>query len=91
MQIRVRVGERVRFRHHGDVMEIGMGRLNMVELGGSGHYISPPAGGGLLQFHFFQPTASCLKQIPGTILSVWWQKSGSPSRGGATSNKLRRG
>src|SRR5207248_4772865 len=68
----VRVGDRVQISGiTGDVMEIGLVRLHLVELGGSGHYLQPTGRVVVLSNSIvFQPTASFFKQIPGTNF-VW--------------------
>lgn len=51
----------------GDVIDIGLVRLHLMEIGGSGNYMQPT--GRVVVFSnsiVFQPTASFYKQIPGT-------------------------
>lgn len=72
----VRVGDRVQISGvTGDVIDIGLVRLHLMELGGSGNYIQPT--GRIVVFSnsiVFQPTASFYKQIPGTNF-VWHEVS----------------
>jgi len=64
----VRVGDRVQISGvTGNVIDIGMVRLHLMELGGSG--LDPQPTGRVVVFSnsiVFQPTASFFKQIPGT-------------------------
>src|SRR5262249_20283861 len=64
----VRVGDRVQISGvTGNVIDIGMVRLHLMELGGSG--MDPQPTGRVVVFSnsiVFQPTASFFKQIPGT-------------------------
>lgn len=64
----VRVGDRVQISGvTGDVIDIGLVRLHLMEIGGSGNYMQPT--GRVVVFSnsiVFQPTASFYKQIPGT-------------------------
>ena len=68
----VRVGDRVQISGvTGDVLDIGLVRIHLMEMGGSGNYIQPT--GRVVVFSnsiVFQPTASFYKQIPGTKF-VW--------------------
>lgn len=68
----VRVGDRVQISGvTGDVIDIGLVRIHLMEMGGSGNYIQPT--GRVVVFSnsiVFQPTASFYKQIPGTNF-VW--------------------
>jgi len=68
----VRVGDRVQISGvTGDVLDIGLVRIHLMEMGGSGNYIQPT--GRVVVFSnsiLFQPTASFYKQIPGTNF-VW--------------------
>ena len=68
----VRVGDRVQISGvTGDVLDIGLVRIHLMEMGGSGNYIQPT--GRVVVFSnsiVFQPTASFYKQIPGTNF-VW--------------------
>jgi small-conductance mechanosensitive channel len=72
----VRVGDRVQISGvTGDVIDIGLVRLHLMEMGGSGNYIQPT--GRVVVFSnsiVFQPTASFYKQIPGTNF-VWHEVS----------------
>ena len=72
----VRVGDRVQISGvTGDVIDIGLVRLHLMEMGGSGNYIQPT--GRIVVFSnsiVFQPTASFYKQIPGTNF-VWHEVS----------------
>lgn len=72
----VRVGDRVQISGvTGDVMDIGLVRIHLMELGGSGNYMQPT--GRVVVFSnsiVFQPTASFYKQIPGTNF-IWHQIS----------------
>lgn len=64
----VRVGDRVQISGvTGDVIDIGLVRIHLMEIGGSGNYMQPT--GRVVVFSnsiVFQPTASFYKQIPGT-------------------------
>jgi small-conductance mechanosensitive channel len=64
----VRVGDRVQISGiTGDVLDIGLVRIHLMEIGGSGNYMQPT--GRVVVFSnsiVFQPTASFFKQIPGT-------------------------
>src|SRR5438874_4499969 len=68
----VRVGDRVQISGvTGDVLDIGLVRIHLMEMSGSGNYIQPT--GRVVVFSnsiVFQPTASFYKQIPGTNF-VW--------------------
>ena len=68
----VRVGDRVQISGvTGDVIDIGLVRIHLMEMGGSGNYSQPT--GRVVVFSnsiVFQPTASFYKQIPGTNF-VW--------------------
>jgi small-conductance mechanosensitive channel len=68
----VRVGDRVQISGvTGDVLDIGLVRIHLMEMGGTGNYIQPT--GRVVVFSnsiVFQPTASFYKQIPGTNF-VW--------------------
>jgi small-conductance mechanosensitive channel len=72
----VKVGDRVQISGvTGDVIDIGLVRLHLMEMGGSGNYIQPT--GRVVVFSnsiVFQPTASFYKQIPGTNF-VWHEVS----------------
>ena len=72
----VRVGDRVQISGvTGDVLDIGLVRIHLMEMGGSGNYIQPT--GRVVVFSnsiVFQPTASFYKQIPGTNF-VWHEVS----------------
>jgi small-conductance mechanosensitive channel len=72
----VRVGDRVQISGiTGDVIDIGLVRLHLMELGGSGNSMQPT--GRVVVFSnsiLFQPTASFYKQIPGTNF-VWHEVS----------------
>ena len=72
----VRVGDRVQISGvTGDVIDIGLVRLHLMEMGGSGNYIQPT--GRVVVFSnsiVFQPTASFYKQAPGTNF-VWHEVS----------------
>src|SRR6185312_13982535 len=72
----VRVGDRVQISGvTGDVIDIGLVRLHLMEMGGSGNYIQPT--GRVVVFSnsiVFQPTASFFKQAPGTNF-VWHEVS----------------
>jgi len=72
----VRVGDRVQISGvTGDVIDIGLVRLHLMEMGGSGNYIQPT--GRVVVFSnsiVFQPTASFYKQVPGTNF-VWHEVS----------------
>jgi small-conductance mechanosensitive channel len=68
----VRVGDRVTISGvNGEVVEIGLVRLHVMELGGSGRDVQPT--GRVVAFSnsfVFQPTAGVFKQIPGTNF-IW--------------------
>jgi small-conductance mechanosensitive channel len=68
----VRVGDRVTISGvSGEVVEIGLVRIHVMELGGSGRDVQPT--GRVVAFSnsfVFQPTAGMFKQIPGTNF-VW--------------------
>ncbi|HVH86153.1 MAG TPA: mechanosensitive ion channel family protein, partial [Terriglobales bacterium] len=68
----VRVGDRVQISGvTGDVIDIGLIRLHLMEMGGSGNYIQPT--GRVVVFSnsiVFQPSASFYKQAPGTNF-IW--------------------
>jgi small-conductance mechanosensitive channel len=68
----VRVGDRVQISGvTGEVVEIGLVRLHVMELGGSGRDVQPT--GRVVAFSnafVFQPTVGMFKQIPGTSF-VW--------------------
>jgi small-conductance mechanosensitive channel len=68
----VRVGDRVQISGvTGDVLDIGLVRIHLMEMEASGNYIQPT--GRVVVFSnsiVFQPTASFYKQIPGTNF-VW--------------------
>jgi small-conductance mechanosensitive channel len=68
----VRTGDRVQISGiTGDVMDIGLFRIHLVELAGAGNSMQPT--GRVVVFSnsiVFQPTASFFKQIPGTNF-VW--------------------
>jgi len=68
----VRVGDRVQISGvTGDVLDIGLVRIHLMEMGGTGNYSQPT--GRVVVFSnsiVFQPTASFYKQIPGTNF-VW--------------------
>jgi small-conductance mechanosensitive channel len=68
----VRVGDRVQIGGvSGEVVEIGLVRIHIMELGGIGRDVQPT--GRVVAFSnafVFQPTAGMFKQIPGTNL-VW--------------------
>ena len=72
----VRVGDRVQISGvTGDVIDIGLVRLHLMEMGGSGNYIQPT--GRVVVFSnsiVFQPTASFYKQAPGTNF-IWHEVS----------------
>jgi small-conductance mechanosensitive channel len=72
----VKVGDRVQISGvTGDVIDIGLVRLHLMEMGGSGNYIQPT--GRVVVFSnsiVFQPTARFSKQIPGTNF-VWHEVS----------------
>jgi small-conductance mechanosensitive channel len=72
----VKVGDRVQISGvTGDVIDIGLVRIHLMEMGGSGNYIQPT--GRVVVFSnsiVFQPTASFYKQIPGTNF-VWHEVS----------------
>ncbi len=72
----VRVGDRVQISGvTGDVIDIGLIRLHLMEMGGSGNYIQPT--GRVVVFSnsiVFQPTASFYKQAPGTNF-IWHEVS----------------
>lgn len=72
----VRVGDRVQISGvTGDVIDIGLVRIHLMEMGGSGNYMQPT--GRVVVFSnsiVFQPTASFYKQIPGTNF-VWHEVS----------------
>ena len=72
----VRVGDRVQISGvTGDVVDIGLIRLHLMEIGGSGSDRHP--SGRVVVFSnavVFQPTASFFKQIPGTNF-VWHEVS----------------
>jgi small-conductance mechanosensitive channel len=64
----VRVGDRVQISGvTGDVLDIGLVRIHLMEIAGTGNYMQPT--GRVVVFSnsiVFQPTASFYKQIPGT-------------------------
>ncbi len=68
----VRVGDRVQIAGvSGEVVEIGLVRIHVMELGGNGRDVQPT--GRVVAFSnsfVFQPTAGMFKQIPGTNF-VW--------------------
>jgi len=68
----VRVGDRVQISGvNGEVIEIGLVRVHVMELGGTGRDVQPT--GRVVAFSnsfVFQPTAGVFKQIPGTNF-VW--------------------
>jgi small-conductance mechanosensitive channel len=68
----VRVGDRVQISGvNGEVVEIGLVRVHVMELGGTGRDVQPT--GRVVAFSnsfVFQPTAGVFKQIPGTNF-VW--------------------
>lgn len=68
----VRVGDRVQISGvSGEVVEIGLVRIHVMELGGNGRDVQPT--GRVVAFSnsfVFQPTAGMFKQIPGTNF-VW--------------------
>jgi len=72
----VRVGDRVQISGvTGDVLDIGLVRIHLMEMSGSGNYIQPT--GRVVVFSnsiVFQPTASFYKQIPGTNF-LWHEVS----------------
>jgi small-conductance mechanosensitive channel len=72
----VKIGDRVQISGvTGDVIDIGLVRIHLMEMGGSGNYIQPT--GRVVVFSnsiVFQPTASFYKQIPGTNF-VWHEVS----------------
>lgn len=72
----VRVGDRVQISGvTGDVIDIGLVRIHLMEMGGSGNYIQPT--GRVVVFSnsiVFQPTASFYKQAPGTNF-IWHEVS----------------
>jgi small-conductance mechanosensitive channel len=72
----VRVGDRVQISGvTGDVLDIGLVRIHLMEMSGSGNYMQPT--GRVVVFSnsiVFQPTASFYKQIPGTNF-LWHEVS----------------
>jgi small-conductance mechanosensitive channel len=68
----VRVGDRVQISGvTGEVVEIGLVRLHVMELGGSGRDVQPTSRVVAFSNAFvFQPTVGMFKQIPGTSF-VW--------------------
>jgi len=72
----VRVGDRVQISGvTGDVIDVGLVRLHLLEMNGTGNYMQPT--GRVVVFSnsiLFQPTASFYKQIPGTNF-VWHEVS----------------
>jgi hypothetical protein len=68
----VRVGDRVQISGiNGEVVEIGLVRIHVMELGGTGRDLQPT--GRVVAFSnsfVFQPTAGVFKQIPGTNF-IW--------------------
>ena len=72
----VRVGDRVQISGvTGDVIDVGLIRIHLMEMSTSGNYIQPT--GRVVVFSnsiVFQPTASFYKQIPGTNF-VWHEVS----------------